>query len=258
MIHAYGGGAGMFSPWLSANGGQFQDAAGTRVLFDTPAGVETMDFMSRLYWTDRVCLPFRRQLADAEQFQEGNVACIVAGTWSGKDIMRNTLGWKHFGKTAFPPGPRGDGYRTATWGNMLVITNRSQNLSAAWKYIKFVCSLEGNLLRLKHLGYSGPRRDFYDTPEWQAAMFERPYLSNVKAICLAGDKLRHTEIIAVDHQVNPVVETLLLRYPDIAAGKGPYRSVEAALKEAARNANSVFDRYNRQVEQWRERKKGDG
>jgi multiple sugar transport system substrate-binding protein len=251
MIHAYGGGAGMFSPWLSSNGGRFQDAAGTRALFDSPAGVDAMNFMIGLYWKDRVCPPFRRQLSEVEQFQEGNVACISAGTWSGKDIIRNTLGWKHFGKTAFPPGSRGDIPRTSAWGNMLVITNRTPHVEAAWRYIKFVCSLEGNLLRSRYLGYNGPRLDFYESDQWRTAMQERPYLSNVKEICLSGDKLRHTEIIAVDHQTYPVIETLLLRYPDIEAGRGPYTSVEAAIKLAAANANRVFDRYNRQVAQWK-------
>jgi len=118
-----------------------------------------------------------------------------------------------------------------------------------------VCGLEGNLLRSKILGYNGPRRDFYATEQWQKIMAERPYLSNVKAICLAGDKLRHTEIIAVNHQVNPVIETLLLRFPDIQAGRGPHPSIEAALAEAERNANGVFRRYNEQVNRW---KRGDG
>ena len=79
-----------------------------------------------------------------------------------------------------------------TWGNMLVITERCINVDAAWRYVQFVCSLEGNLIRSQTLGYNGPRRDFYDTEQWQRAMAERPYLSNVKEICLAGDKLRHT------------------------------------------------------------------
>ena len=81
-------------------------------------------------------------------------------------------------------------------------------------------------------------------------MAARPYLSNVKEICLAGDKLRHTEIIAVNHQVNPVIETLLLRFPEIEAGTGPHASVAAALQEAERNANGVFRRYNQQVARW--------
>ena len=78
--------------------------------------------------------------------------------------MRDTMGWQHFGKTAFPPGPGGSGQKTVTWGNMLVITRRCRQVEAAWRYVKFVCSLEGNLLRSKHLGYNGPRLDFYDTP----------------------------------------------------------------------------------------------
>ena len=250
VINAYGGGAGMFSPWLAANGGRYQDAAGTRALFGEAAGIEAMRFMGRLYWQDKVCPPFRRQISDSELFQERKVACMVAGTWSGKDIIRNTLGWDHFAKTAFPPGPQGTGQKTVTWGNMLVVTRRCDNVEAAWRYIQFVCSLEGNMMRSKILGYNGPRRDFYDTEQWQKAMAERPYLSNVKQICLVGDKLRHTEIIAVNHQVNPVIETLLLRFPEIEAGTGPHASVSAALKEAERNANGVFRRYNEQVARW--------
>jgi len=258
VIHAYGGGAGMFSPWLAANGGRYQDAAGTRAMFASPEGIETMRFMAGLYWQDKVCPPFRRQISDTELFQEGKVACMVAGTWSGKDIMRNTLGWGHFAKTAFPPGPSGTGeYKTMTWGNMLVVTERCEQVDAAWRYVQFVCSLEGNLIRSRTLGYNGPRRDFYETQQWQKAMEERPYLSNVKEICLVGDKLRHTEIIAVNHQANPVIETLLLRFPEIEEGEGPQPSVEAALQEAERNVNGVFDRYNEQVQRWRA-KRGEG
>lgn len=254
VINAYGGGAGMFSPWLAANGGRYQDAAGTRAHFASPEGIEAMRFMAQLYWEDGVCPPFRRQISDTELFQEGRVASMVAGTWSGKDLMRNTLGWDHFGKTAFPPGPSGSGeQKTMTWGNMLVITERCTNVDAAWRYVQFVCSLEGNLIRSQTLGYNGPRRDFYDTEQWQRAMAERPYLSNVKEICLAGDKLRHTEIIAVNHQANPVIETLLLRFPEIQAGQGPYAGIEEALRVAERNVNGVFDRYNEQVARWQQR-----
>ncbi len=243
-------GAGLFSPWLAANGGRFQDAAGTRSMFASPNGIETVEFIARLYWVDRVCPPFRRQMTDSELFKERHAAVVAAGTWSGKDITRDTMGWTHFGKTAFPPGPSGDGPSTVTWGNMLVITQRCENVDAAWRYVKFVGGLEGSLLRSLHLGYNGPRFDFYATERWQQALRQRPYLSNVKQICLAGDKLRHTEIIAVDHQANPIVESLLLHYPEIIDGQGPYPSVEVAMKTAAANVDNVYRRYNEQVESW--------
>jgi ABC-type glycerol-3-phosphate transport system substrate-binding protein len=133
---------------------------------------------------------------------------------------------------------------------MLVIPRPCRNVDAAWQYIRFVCGLEGNILRSKHLGYNGPRLDFYQTEQWARALADRPYLSNVKAICLAGEKLRQTEIIAVDHQSNPVFETILLRYPAIASEHRPYASVEAALTEAAANVDRVYERYNRQVAEW--------
>ncbi|HJP29236.1 MAG TPA: extracellular solute-binding protein [Candidatus Latescibacteria bacterium] len=243
-------GAGLFSPWLAANGGRFQDAAGTRAMFASPSGIEAVEFIARLYWVDRVCPPFRRQMTDSEMFKERRAAVVAAGTWSGKDITRDTMGWTHFGKTAFPPGPSGDGPATVTWGNMLVITQRCENVDAAWRYVKFVGGLEGSLLRSVHLGYNGPRFDFYQTDRWQQALRERPYLSNVKQICLAGDKLRHTEIIAVDHQANPIVESVLLRYPEIIEGRGPYPSVEVAMKTAAANVDNVYRRYNEQVASW--------
>jgi ABC-type glycerol-3-phosphate transport system substrate-binding protein len=243
-------GAGLFSPWLAANGGRFQDAAGTRAMFASPSGIETVEFIARLYWVDRVCPPFRRQMTDAEMFKERRAAVVTAGTWSGKDITRDTMGWTHFGKTAFPPGPSGDGPSTVTWGNMLVITQRCDNVAAAWRYVKFVGGLEGSLLRSQYLGYNGPRFDFYATDRWQQALQERPYLSNVKQICLAGDKLRHTEIIAVDHQANPIVESVLLHYPEIIAGDGPYPSVASAMGKAAANVDNVYRRYNEQVSNW--------
>jgi ABC-type glycerol-3-phosphate transport system substrate-binding protein len=243
-------GAGLFSPWLAANGGRFQDAAGTRAMFGRRAGVEVVEFLARLYWVDGVCPPFRRQMTDAEMFKERRAAVVAAGTWSGKDITRDTMGWTHFGKTAYPPGPSGDEPSTVTWGNMLVITQRCENVDAAWRYLTFVTGLQGNLLRSEHLGYNGPRVDFYQTERWAEALAERPYLSNVRQICLAGDKLRHTEIIAVDHQANPIVESVLLRYPEIVDGNGPYPSVEAALQTAAANVDNVYRRYNEQVERW--------
>jgi hypothetical protein len=47
-----------------------------------------------------------------------------------------------------------------------------------------------------------------------------------------------------------VIETILLHYPDIEEGRGPYTSVEDALSRAAQSVDAVFRRYNRQVASW--------
>jgi len=250
IIQAYGGGGGLFSPWLASNGGRYQDSEGREALFHLTEGVQAMTFLVELYWEDKVSFPFRRQLSGTELFVERKAACIAGGTWSGKDIARDTQGWTHMGKTAYPPGPMGKAPSTETWGNMLVISSSCLRVDAAWRYIQFVCGKEGNLLRSKHLGYNGPRLDFYETPAWEKSKEDRPYLSNVKEICLSGIKLRHTEIIASDHQANPIFETILLQYPDIREKKQPYESVRNALEQAAGQVNLVYSRYNLQKDRW--------
>jgi len=195
-MHAHGSGVGPVMPWIAANGANFQDAAGTRATFDNPNGVKALQFVLDLYWKDKVSPPFRRQMTDYEVFQQRRIGCIVAGTWSGKYIVRNTEGWEHFSKTPFPPGPRGSGQTSLTWGNMLVMTRRCSDPDLAWEYIKFVTSLEGSQRLLRTIEQNSPRRDFYRGRLWTEMVREHPYLEHVPAICAAGKKLRHTQINA--------------------------------------------------------------
>jgi ABC-type glycerol-3-phosphate transport system substrate-binding protein len=249
-LHAHGSGAGPFQPWCAANGSNFQDPAGTRALFADDAGVEAMQFLLDLYWKDRVSPPFRRQMADDEVFKQGNVACVMAGTWSGKYIVRDTEGRIRFDLTPFPPGPRGTGQTTLTWGNMLVISRRCPTPELAWEYVKYITSLEGSLRLLRHIEQNSPRKDFYGSPAWEQMCAQHPYLYNVPRICASGKKLRHTQINAVDHAIQPIFETILLRYPDIERGQGPYPSVRAGLRAASGAVDRVYGRYNTQVALW--------
>jgi ABC-type glycerol-3-phosphate transport system substrate-binding protein len=249
-IHAHGNGSGPLLGWQAANGSSFQDVAGTRALFADPGGVEAMQFLLDLYWKDHVSPPFRRQMSDEEVFNTGRVACMVAGTWSGKYITRDTEGRIRFDATPFPPGPHGDRHRTVTWGNMLVISRRTRDADLAWEYVKFVASLKGSLRLLRHIQQNSPRRDFYQSAEWRAVCETHPYLWNVPEICASGKKLRNTQINAIDQATSPIFETILLHGPEIESGRGPYPSVEAGLQAAAAAADRVYARYNDQVAYW--------
>lgn len=250
-IHAHGSSVAPFLPWCAANGANFQDEAGERALFGGEAGTEAMQFLLDLYWKDRVSPPFKRQLLDDDVFNRGNVGCLSSGTWNGKNVARNTEGRLHFDKTAFPPGPRGRGHTTLSWGNMLVISRRCPDPELAWDYVRFVCSLEGSLRLLDTIDQNSPRKDFYETPAWRRMCERFPYLWNIPDICASGKKLRHTQINAVDYASQPVFESLLLRYPDIQQGRGPYPSVAAGLNTAAQAVDRVYSRYNTQVALWK-------
>ncbi len=249
-VNAYGMEAAAFMPWAAANGVQFQDHAGTRALFDTPAAAEALRFLLELYWTDRVCPPFRRVLTSHERFQQGAVACTMGGTWDGKYLVRNTQGWTGFGMTAFPPGPQGSGPKTIAWGNMMVISSRCRAPEAAWEYLRLVCGLEGSLLRLKHLQQNSPRRDFYRGRQWQEEVRQRPFLASVPRICGVGDPLHHTQTQAVRDEVQPIFEYVMLHWPEMQAGRGRFRDPADALHQAAQRVNDVYRRYGEVLRGW--------
>ncbi len=249
-LNAYAMGAGIFLPWAASNGVSFQDRPGTRALFDTPAGAETLRFLVDLYWRDRVCPRFRRVLTSYGRFQEGRVACTMGGTWSGKYVVRNTQGWMGFGMTAFPPGPHGGGYSTTTWANMMVMSSRCRVPEVAWEYIRYICSLEGSLLKLRHLNQNSPRLDFYRGDAWAAEVRRRPYLANIPRICASGAPHYHTQTQAVQDEVQPIFEYLLLNWPDIEAGRGRFASAADALHLAAERVNAVYRHHAQVVEGW--------
>jgi ABC-type glycerol-3-phosphate transport system substrate-binding protein len=249
-IHAHASGSGPIMPWLAANGTNFQDVNGTRALFGEPAGQEAIQFVLDLYWKDRVSPAFRRQLTDDDVFIGGKVSCLSSGTWAGKNVVRNTEGKLRFDNTAYPPGPRGKGSSTATWANYLVIPRSARNPELAWEFIKFTASLKGSLRLLKHIHQNSPRFDFYRSPEWDQMVQQYPYLRNSPQICASGVKRYHTQINAVEATVRPIFETILLRYPQIEAGRGPYPSAEAGVNAAAAAVNRIYDRYNAHVARW--------
>src|SRR5207248_10395696 len=134
---------------------------------------------------------------------------------------------------------------------MLVIARRAREPDLAWQYVKFVTRLSGARRVLRLLDGNSARKDFYETDEWAQVCRRQPHLTNVPRICDCGIKLRHTQINAVDDQVKPIFETLMLRYPEIEAGKGPYPAVAAGRQDAAARVTRVYTRYNGQVAYWR-------
>ena len=260
-INAYRMEAGTFMGWAAANGARFQNRAGTRALFNTTAAAEAVRFLLDLYHEDRVSPAFRPVAASRELFQKGDVACSQGGTWDGKQIVRDTLGWRGFGMTAFPPGPRGTEQKTHSWGNMLVIGSRCKNPDVAWDYLRLVCGLEGAKLRLTLLKHNSPRRDLYETEEWRRMVREEPFLENVPKICASGDPLRHTQPAAVGDELIPIFEHLMLNYPTVKAKwrlENPeveteelkLRIARDALERAAERVNAVYKRYSRVLDDW--------
>jgi multiple sugar transport system substrate-binding protein len=257
-INGYQMDSSAFMTWAAANGSMFQDHAGTKALFNTPGTVEALQFLLDLCYKDKVSPPFRQINPAYEMFQKGEVAVSLGGVWSPKHLVRNTMGWKRFGLTAFPPGSRGTKPRTLCWGNMLVIGSRCEHPEVAWDYLRFVCGPEGAKLRLTLLWEVSTRRDVYQSEEWRRMVREDPFLENIPAICASGVPLLHTQPEAVRDELVPIFEYLMLKYLDIEAGRGRYRDPAHALTVAEERVNAVYARYQRVLADWAGRGRGGG
>lgn len=250
IMNAYSMGIGSYMPWAATNGVAIQDRAGTRATFDSPAGAEALQFMIDLHWKDGVCPPFKRELESHAAFQKRQIACSMAGTFSGKYIDRNT-GWTRFGMTAFPPGPKGTGQKTVAWANMMVISSRCRDPELAWEFIRLVAGAEYARRRLELLKMNSPRLDLYEGEAWPKKVRQYPYMHNMKEICAAGEPLFHTQTQAVKDEVRPILEHVMLNWSDIRDGKEDrYRSAADALHDAAERVNGVYRRYNRYMAKW--------
>jgi len=249
IMNAYSMGARSYMPWAAANGVDLQDRAGRRATFDNPAGAEALQFMIDVYYEDRVCPPFTREIESHGPFERREVACAMAGTFSGKYIFRDT-NWGGFGMTAFPPGPRGHGQSTVAWANMMAISSRCKRPELAWEYIRLVAGPEGAALRLKVLKMNSPRLDFEGGADWKAKVRQYPFMHNMQRICAVGRPMYHTETEAVRDEMRPVMEYLMLNWPDVEAGKGEYTGCADALHRIAERINKVYDRYNRNLASW--------
>ncbi|KKL90025.1 hypothetical protein LCGC14_1908850, partial [marine sediment metagenome] len=71
---------------------------------------------------------------------------------------------------------------------------------------------------------NSPRKDFYKGAAWAAKLREYPFMHNMQKICAAGDPLYHTQTQAVRDQIRPIMEYMMLNWPEVAAGKGRYSS----------------------------------
>lgn len=216
-------------PWLYANGGSFYSEDESSAAFHHPSARETLQFFVDLLYTHQVSLPLAANRQDFQLFVQGKAAMMMGGTWSGY-MLSGVSPNLRFGMTSFPPGPSGRGRATCTWGNMYVIPKKARHPDLAWEFIKFYCGPRNAARMLRLLQRNSPRKDFYETPEWKAAVERFPYLAEVPKICAVGGPYPMTRFNEVNDVFRPLFQGVLLR------SRGP----EEALGLAEEGVNQIL------------------
>ena len=120
---------GLFNFWLKQAGGQMFSEDGTTTAFNSPEGLEVLEFWRSLMDAG-VYEPGFGEGVDS--FAEGTLAMKYDGPWALADLEKTDV---EFGIVQPPEGPGGKGAGMGGFG--LVIPQGAGNADGAWEFIKW-------------------------------------------------------------------------------------------------------------------------
>ncbi len=175
------------------------------------AAVNGLHWFLDMLHMDRVSQPIAPERQDWAQFQQGKTAMAQSGPWQYGRLRADVpeLNWFTM---LWPSAPvEGGKQGTALWNNMLVVPTKSKNKDAGWSFLEFWCGLDWMLERFKIGDWLAPRKDFYDTPEYQTKFQQLPVLTMVPQATSVGTPLVYIQQSALDAAIRPVLEAAILQ-----------------------------------------------
>ncbi len=130
-------------PYILQAGGKI--IHNNRAAFNSPEGVQALEFYKRLVKELKVMTPGELSAGEKEKranFSAGNIAFMFEGPW-GVAIQKKANPNLEFGVV---PMPAGKTTGTIAQGSVLTLAAKGKNKDAAWKFIEFMGSAEGQLL----------------------------------------------------------------------------------------------------------------
>ena len=197
---------GLFSMYLMQAGGQMLSDDNTKTAFNSPAGLEVLNYWNKLINTDKVYqVGFESGLGEGtDAFVTGQVAMMYSGPWAlntyekyGKDL--------NFRIVPAPAGPNGD-KGSVMGGFGMVIPSAAKNKDAAWEFIKWWNADSTNALNFAKLSWNIPANlKAIQDPYFQNDPFWKPILDT-----LAFAKIRPTVTGYSPMEANALVPKLQL------------------------------------------------
>lgn len=176
--------------WVYGAGGEVITADG-KVPIDEPEAVQGLQFLADLGAKHYISPSPQFQQSGNISFQSGTVAMQYGGVWNIGAFRDAKFQWD------VAPFPNGKTPVSTGWYSPLAITADSKAKEAAWKWISYCCSQQGQLIVAKHGENVPPVKK----------------LDNTKAFLNPGSLPQHKKVFL--DQLNPK----LLRVPGDKMGK---------------------------------------
>lgn len=217
-------------PFILQAGGKILDNG--KAVFNSPEGVKALNYLKDLIVTNKVATPGELSAGEKEKranFSSGNVAFMFEGPW-GVNIQKGLNPDLDFGVV---PLPKGEKTGTIAQGSVLALSAKGKNKDAAWKFIEFMSSAEGQLLWDKATGFFPYNKDTMNDPFFK----EDPYL---KVFVEELETFDRVEVI--DHYLPNAVDLrkqFTIEIQNFITGK---KTAQEALDDAAAYWNDAFEK----------------
>ncbi|MCM3655174.1 ABC transporter substrate-binding protein [Metabacillus litoralis] len=217
-------------PFILQAGGKILE--NNKAVFNSPEGVKALNYLKDLMVTNKVSTPGELSAGEKEKranFSSGNVAFMFEGPW-GVNIQKNLNPDLEFGVA---PLPKGEQTGTIAQGSVLALSSKGKNKDAAWKFIEFMGSAEGQLLWDKATNFFPYNTETMNDPYFR----EDPYL---KVFVEEFETFDRVEV--VDHYLPNAVDLrkqFTIEIQNFITGK---KTAEEALDDAAAYWNEVLEK----------------
>ncbi len=218
-------------PLIMQAGGKILD--GSKAAFNSPEGVKAITFLKDLMKTYKVMTPGELNAGEKEKranFSAGNVAFMFEGPW-GVGIQQKANPDLKFGVV---PLPVGEVSGNIVLGSVLGITKDSKNKDAAFKFLEFMGSAEGQLLWDKATGFFP-----YNKVTMQDSYFQNdPYLK-----VFADQQINTENMQVIDNYLPQAVDLKRQFTIEIQNFLTDKKTAQQALDDAAAYWDAEFAKY---------------
>jgi ABC-type glycerol-3-phosphate transport system substrate-binding protein len=217
-------------PFILQAGGKILE--NNKAVFNSPEGVKALNFLKDLIKKNKVTTPGELSAGEKEKranFSAGNVAFMFEGPW-GVNIQKTLNPNLDFGVV---PLPKGEKTGTIAQGSVLALSAKGQNKDAAWKFIEFMGSAEGQLLWDKATNFFPYNKDTMNNEFFK----EDPYL---KVFVDEFDTFERVEVI--DHYLPNAVDLRKRFTIEIQNFITDKKTAQEALDDAAAYWNDAFEK----------------
>jgi multiple sugar transport system substrate-binding protein len=220
-----------FASYLYSNGGEFYNASGSQVAFNTEQGTQALQFMYDLDKRYDIKAPGAGTATLPNRMSSMVYWETSAMNWGIEPTAPDFAQWLRM--APIPVGPQGTTPSGVGWGNMFVIPRGAKNPELGWAVISVWMRPQVQVESFIHYGSvkaSSSRRDFYSSPTFARAMRSMPLLASIPTILTYAKPYPYIRFPEINRQMAPLFSQVL------AGTMAP----ATALAESERIANIVL------------------